>query len=203
MKPRSKPMLKRILDSHHHLWDYDPDQYPWIPKESTAAQSYNLNDMAEHAGPYHVQATIAVHARQTLQENDWLINQAKRSTLCKGVVGWAPVLDERINEVLASYENEPLFKGVRYAIQNEKDPHFMLRPAFLRGLKAINKIGLRYDILIYSHQLPNTIKMVDLLPDDMPFVLDHIAKPTITPNKVDEQWVLNLAELEHLAPFPA
>ncbi|MFK7788988.1 MAG: amidohydrolase [Phycisphaeraceae bacterium] len=188
-------MQQRIFDSHHHLWDYDPKQYPWIPKHSAAAHSYNLDDLAQHCGPYDVQSTIAVHARQTLEENEWLIEHARNHKLCSGVVGWVPMLDDHIDEVLAHYEDEPLFKGVRYALQNEKDPNFMLSAAFMRGLKAISRTNLRYDILIFGRQLPNTIMMVDRMPEDMPFVLDHIAKPTILPSKFDEQWASDVTEL--------
>lgn len=188
-------MHQRIFDSHHHLWDYDPQQYPWIPKQSVAAKSYGLDDLVRHCGAYDVQATIAVHARQTLEETDWLVERAERHAVCKGVVGWVPMLDARIDEVLARYAGEPLIKGVRYAIQREQDPQFMLSPAFLRGLEAVSRTNLRYDILIHDCQLANTIKMVDKMPAEMPFVLDHIAKPRIMPGKFDHSWAHGIAAL--------
>lgn len=188
-------MPPRILDSHHHLWDYDPQQYPWIPLGSPLERTYKLDDLALHCGECDVQGTIAVQARQTLQETDWLLTLADANPLCKGVVGWVPLQDDSITDILDSYADEPLLKGVRHVIQDETDPAFMLRPAFLRGLQALSKTNLRYDILIFGHQLPNTIKMVDALPDDMPLVLDHIAKPVIDPDHFDEQWARDFAEL--------
>jgi L-fuconolactonase len=192
-------MPQRILDSHHHLWDYDAEQYPWIPVGSPLEQSYGLDDLSHHRGAYDVQATVAVQARQTLAETDWLLGLAKESDLCKAVVGWVPLQDATISEVLSRYQDEPLLKGVRHVIQDEEDPAFMLRPAFLNGLQELSKTDLRYDILIFGHQLPNTIKMVDALPDDMPLVLDHIAKPVIAPGdepgKFDEQWAQDFTEL--------
>lgn len=188
-------MTKRILDSHHHLWEYDSDQYPWIPVGSPLEQSYNLDDLAQHSGDCDVQATVAVQARQTLEENNWLIGLAKQNDLCKAVVGWVPLQDDNIAEVIERYADEPLLKGVRHVIQDEQDPAFMLRPAFLNGLQSLSKTHLSYDILIFGHQLPNTIKMVDALPDDMPLVVDHIAKPVIDAGKFDEQWATGFAEL--------
>ncbi len=187
-------MPTRILDSHHHLWDYDPQQYPWIPVGSPLEQSYGLRDLATHSAGCHVNASIAVQARQTLQETDWLLSLAKRDPLCVGVVGWVPLQDASIAQVLERYRDEPMLKGVRHVIQDEEDPAFMLRPAFINGLHALNKTSMRYDLLIFGHQLPNTIKMVDQFPD-MPFVLDHIAKPVIHPNQFDEQWADHFAEL--------
>ena len=189
-------MPKRILDSHHHLWDYDAQQYPWIPLGSPLEQSYGLNDLASHASGCNVAATIAVQARQTLAETDWLLACAKQNPLCKGVVGWVALQDDNIAEVLERFTDDPLLKGVRHVIQDEQDPEFMLRPAFINGLQALGKTDLRYDILIFGHQLPNTIKMVDLFPE-MPFVLDHIAKPVIDADsgKLDPQWEVDFAAL--------
>ncbi|MEM9019158.1 MAG: amidohydrolase family protein [Planctomycetota bacterium] len=184
-----------IIDSHHHLWDYDPEQYPWIPPGSELQRSYGLDDLAEHRGSYNVQATIAIQARQTLEETDWLIDLAKQYPLCRGVVGWVPLQDEGIEGVLERYADEPLLKGVRHVIQDEADPEFMIRPDFIRGLQALSRTRLRYDILIFGHQLPNTIRMVDALPDDTPLVLDHIAKPVIKPGKMDQQWARDFTEL--------
>ncbi|MEO0476446.1 MAG: amidohydrolase family protein [Planctomycetota bacterium] len=188
-------MPTRILDSHHHLWDYDPQQYPWIPLGSPLEETYGLNDLADHAEGAGLVGSIAVQARQTLEETEWLLGLAKRDPLCRGVVGWVPLQDEAIGEIIGQFSDNPLLKGVRHVIQDEEDPEFMLRPAFIDGIKTCAQAGLRYDILIFGHQLPNTIKMVDRLADDTPLVLDHIAKPVIEPGKFDETWAKDFAEL--------
>lgn len=186
----------RILDSHHHLWDYDPAQYAWINPQtmSPLAQSYTLNDLREHSAGCNLTATVAVQARQTLEETDWLLELAADSPLCVGVVGWVPLQDPNIDTVLERYADQPLLKGVRHVIHDEPDRDFMLRPDFLRGLRALGKTALRYDILIFGLHLPNTIALVDQFPDQ-PFVVDHIAKPVIDSTKFDAQWAKDLAEL--------
>ncbi|MFN3166194.1 MAG: amidohydrolase family protein [Phycisphaeraceae bacterium] len=190
-------MPKRIFDSHHHLWDYDAEQYPWIPVGSPLEQSYGLADLAAHAEGCNLEASVVVQARQTLEETDWLLSLSKQNPLCKAVVGWVPLQDENVAELLARYADEPLLKGVRHVIQDEQDPEFMIRPEFLRGLEALSETRLRYDILIFGHQLPNTIKMVDALPGDMPLVLDHIGKPVINADsgEMDRQWEGDFAAL--------
>jgi len=57
----------------------------------------------------------------------------------------------------------------------------------------LKNYGLVYDILIFEHQLPNTIRFVDQHPDQQ-FVLDHIAKPRIKANEL-EPWARNIREL--------
>ena len=54
----------------------------------------------------------------------------------------------------------------------------MLGPEFLHGIASLERYGLVYDILIFSHQLPAAAEMVRRFPDQV-FVLDHIAKPSI------------------------
>ncbi len=47
--------------------------------------------------------------------------------------------------------------------------------------------------MIFEHQLPNTIRFVDQHPNQV-FVLDHIAKPVIRENKIND-WNKNIREL--------
>ena len=56
-----------------------------------------------------------------------------------------------------------------------------------------------YDILVLESQLPNTIKFVDLHPDQI-FVLDHIAKPLIGRNELSpwRERILELARRENV-----
>ncbi len=187
-------MPQRILDSHHHLWDYDPTDYPWIDPDSILARDYGFDDLKQQAEGCHREATIVVQARQSLKETDWLLGIAKDHPLCVGVVGWVPLMDAGIGDVLARYADEPMLKGVRHVIQDEPDPAFMLQPEFLRGLEALSTTNLRYDLLIFGHQLPNSIKMVDHVPN-LPIVLDHIAKPVIDPAKFDRDWAENISRL--------
>ena len=51
-----------------------------------------------------------------------------------------------------------------------------------------------YDILIFAKHLPATLEFVDRHPRQ-PFVVDHVAKPTITAGRFDEAWARGLREL--------
>jgi L-fuconolactonase len=69
----------------------------------------------------------------------------------------------------------------------------MLREDFNRGISALTRRGLVYDILIFERHLPNTIAFVDRHPNQT-FVLDHIAKPGIAAGEL-EPWAKNIREL--------
>ena len=73
-------------------------------------------------------------------------------------------------------------------------PEFLARPAFNRGVSQLRRHRLAYDILIYAAQLPAAIAFVDRHPSQ-PFVLDHIAKPTIAAVRIDEAWARAFREM--------
>jgi L-fuconolactonase len=53
---------------------------------------------------------------------------------------------------------------------------------------------LVYDVLILARHLPQTIAFVDRHPDQ-PFVVDHLAKPTIRDGQFDTRWADGLRAL--------
>ena len=159
-----------ILDAHQHFWSYDEKQYPWIPKGSPLHR--------KEASATGVGASIAVQARQTVEESRWLLQLADQFPTIKGVVGWVDLRSEKIGAQLEECSRHPKFVGVRHVVQDEPDPEFMLRPDFLRGIGMLEDFKLSYDILIFPKQLPGTIELVKRFPGQ-PVVLDHIAKPNI------------------------
>ena len=167
-----------IIDSHQHFWKYDARQYPWIPKGSPLQRDWLPADWQEEAQHVGVGGSIAVQARQTLEESRWLLQLADENPDIKGVVGWVDLRSENVGAQLAEFSRHPKFVGVRHVVQDEPDDDFMLRPDFLRGIGMLNEFKLTYDILIFPKQLPAAIELVHRFPNQ-PFVLDHIAKPFI------------------------
>lgn len=183
------------IDSHHHFWNYDHQQYGWIndgmkqlKRDFTPSDLQPLCDAAGIAG------VVSVQARQSLAETDWLIEIAERHQLVRGVVGWVPLAEKNIEQHLEQVSRSSWLKGVRHVVQDEPDDAFILGADFNRGVKQLSRFGLIYDILIFSKHLPNAIKFVDMHPEQ-PFVLDHIAKPTIRLTQFDHDWEKNLREL--------
>lgn len=183
-----------IIDSHHHYWHYNPVDYDWIDDSMNVIRADFLPDKLEktirEAG---VDGVVSVHARQSMQETDWLIEMGRQHSFMKGVVGWLPLMSEEIETYLIKYSGEPLLKGLRHVVQGEKDPDFILGTDFNRGVSLLKKYSLVYDILVFERQLPNAIRFVDRHPGQV-FVLDHIAKPLIGNNELSP-WKENIREL--------
>ncbi len=137
--------------------------------------------------------SIAVQARQSLTETRWLLELAAKNPRIRGVVGWANLAGERIEAELDKLAANSVLRGVRHVIQDEPDDRFMLREDFLRGIAALARRGLTYDLLIFERHLPIACEFVRRFPDQ-PFVLDHIAKPAIAQGRI-EPWATNIRKL--------
>jgi L-fuconolactonase len=167
------------IDSHQHFWNYSAAEYPWIGAGMERLACDHLPaDLETVARPVGVVGSVAVQARQSLAETRWLLSLAKKHPFIRGVVGWVDLRSERVADDLAILADDEKFVGVRHVVQDEPDPRFVLGEAFVRGVRALHRFGLTYDLLIYPHQLPAAIDLVGLLPEQ-PFVLDHLAKPRI------------------------
>ncbi len=149
-----------------------------------------LEEVIQGAG---VTGTIAVQARQTMEETERLSELAMRTDLIRGVVGWAPLANPDAERELDRLARLPKLKGMRHVLHDEPDPFFMLRDDFNRGIALLKNYGLRYDLLIFASQLPQTIDFVDRHPNQI-FVVDHIAKPRIR-DKTLSPWKETLSEL--------
>lgn len=183
-----------ILDAHHHLWQYSRKEYGWISDEmSVLARDFTVTDLRATAAKCGVTGSIAVQARQAIAETEQLLDIAEADDFVRGVVGWAPLVDPALNEVLDRWSTRSKLKGLRHVVQDEPDDAFLLRDDFNRGVAEALRRGLTYDILIFARHLPTAAQFVDRHPSGR-FVLDHIAKPSISAGEI-EPWRSHMIEL--------
>jgi L-fuconolactonase len=184
----------KTIDAHHHLWRYTAAEYGWIDEEMGALRRDFLpSDLRAAMASAGVDGTVAVQARQTLEETRWLLDLADANDAIRGVVGWAPIAGEDFPECMEEFDGREKLKGLRHVIQGEKDEYYILREDFNSGIRTMLGSGLVYDILIYERHLPQTIEFVDEHPEQV-FVLDHLAKPLIA-GGVLEPWAGLMREL--------
>ncbi|HZO55401.1 MAG TPA: amidohydrolase family protein [Bryobacteraceae bacterium] len=186
-------MVLRV-DSHHHFWNYSVQEYGWIGEPMKAIRrTFEPSDLKAAVAPVGVDAVVSVQARQTVEETDFLLAQASKNEFIRGVVGWVPLVEEGVENVIEHYKAHAKFKGVRHVVQDEPDVNFIMRDDLSRGVSQLKKFGLVYDILIFERQLKPSIQFVDRHPDQV-FVLDHIAKPKIKAGEL-EPWTTDIREM--------
>ena len=181
-----------IIDAHHHLWRYDAREYGWIDGPLAALRrDFLLPELARARTEGGVSATIAVQARQSVTETRWLLGLAAQEPAIVGVVGWLPIASPRLEAELDGIRG-PLV-DLRHVVQGEA-AGFLDDPAFDRGLEALARRDLAYDLLIRDWQLPEAVRCVARHPR-LRFILDHGAKPDLRPGGDLTAWEAGIRDL--------
>lgn len=185
------------IDTHQHFWKYSKEQYPWIGEGmEVLAQDRLPADLKPLLEANGVEGTVAVQARQVVEETEALLAMAEDYDFIRGVVGWVDLRSPNVEAQLQRFKDRKKMVGVRHVVQDEPDEKFVLREDFIRGIGKLKAYDLVYDILIFPHQLPAAIELVRRFPDQV-FILDHIAKPNIK----DEQISPWDSDIKKLASF--
>ena len=200
-------MIEMIkLDAHQHFWNYSRAEYEWIDESMGVLQRdflpRDLKPLLDQSG---FDGSIAVQARQSLEETRWLLELAWQNDFIRGVVGWVDLCSLDIEEQLREFAGDKRLVGVRHVVQGEPDDRFMLRSEFRRGIARLAEFGLTYDLLLFPRHLPVAVELVREFPGQT-FVLDHIAKPAIADGLAESQfrsqfesWARDMRELAKFA----
>jgi L-fuconolactonase len=179
-----------IVDAHHHFWDPATADYPWLTDElSVIRRRFTPDDLAPLLDDAGVDGTVLVQTRSSLDETRDFLATAAETPFIRGVVGWVDLTDPGIAEVLAELRAGPggdRLVGIRHQVHDEPDPDWLSRADVRRGIHAVARADLVYDLLVRSRELPAARSLVASMPDAR-FVVDHLAKPPIRDGNV-EAW---------------
>ena len=165
------------VDAHHHVWQLDRGDYPWLEPRMSIYHDYTLEDLRPQLGG--IDGTVLIQAAPTEAETEFLLETARNSrNLVRGVVGWtdlaAPDAPKRIEEMA----KDPLLKGLRPMLTDIEDTYWILRDPVKPALHAMAECGLCFDALIEPRHLPMMTVFGNLHPK-LKIVIDHAAKPPI------------------------
>jgi L-fuconolactonase len=191
----------RIVDAHHHLWDVGARDQDWItgPALAPLRRDFLLSDYHSVADVNGVAASVVVQTVTVPEETPELLALAGASDLLAGVVGWTDLTASDIADRIAALTEMPggaKLVGLRHQVQSEPDPDWLTRPDVLRGLGAIARAALVYDLVIRAGQLGASARAAAAVPD-LVFVLDHLGKPPIAAGHT-EPWAQDLRGLAAL-----
>ncbi len=186
-----------FIDSHQHFWHYKSAEYGWISAAmNILRRDYLPQDLQPLLAQSGFRGTVAVQARQSLTETEWLLDLADRHDFIKGVVGWVDLQSVQVKEQLQRFSAHPKLKGFRHVVHDEADDQFMLRPVFLQGLELLQEYDLTFDLLLFPRHLSVASQVAARFPQQR-FVLDHLAKPRIR-ERILSPWNQDIAGLaEH------
>lgn len=181
------------IDAHQHFWHYDPVRDDWITEEmSVIRRDFLPQELETELAEQGIDGSVAVQADQSEDETRFLLQLAERHPFVVGVVGWLDLRAADLAERLEHFSRFERFCGVRHIAQAEPDD-FLEREDVVRGIRTLGDFDLTYDLLVYPHQLPAALALVEKLPDQR-FVMDHLAKPRIRDGEL-EPWAAQMSEL--------
>ena len=188
------------IDTHQHYWRYFAAEFPWIGGAMSALRKDLLPpDVMPSMMACDIAAVVAVQARSSVQETEFLLELAHANPNILGVVGWEDLRAPDLSERLDVWSGHNVLKGFRHILQDEPDPGAVLRDkAFDHGVSALQSRKWTYDVLVYDHQLPVVLDFCSRH-DRHWLVLDHLGKPCIrdwhTKPEVPLRWLACIREL--------
>jgi L-fuconolactonase len=182
-----------VVDAHQHFWDPAKASYPWMTDAlAPIRRRFGPEDLEPLLAANGIDRTILVQTRSSLDETREFLATAAEHDFIAGVVGWIDLTAD-VAKQIASLRAGPggaKLVGIRHQVHDEADPEWLAKKDVRRGIAAVGKAGLTYDILVRTRELPAALALVKALPD-MRFVIDHIAKPPIASGETAD-WAARL-----------
>jgi L-fuconolactonase len=188
------------VDAHHHFWDPARASYPFLTDElASIRRAFGPADLAPLIDAAGIDATIVVQTRSSVEETEEFLATAADTPFVRGVVGWVDLRDPAAGETIAELRAGPggdRLVGIRHQVHDEADADWLRRDDVQRGIRAVGKAGLVYELLVRARELPAARDVVAALPD-VRFVVDHLAKPAIRKG-ADPAWDAAVASFREL-----
>jgi predicted TIM-barrel fold metal-dependent hydrolase len=176
--PDTKAARMPIIDTHQHLWDLTQFRLPWVKPGTALGRSFRLTDYQKAAEGLGIVKTIYmevdVEPSEQQAESDFVIATCKRSDsgMVAGVVSGRPASDG-FKSYVEQFRDSPYIKGIRQVLHvSATPPGYCLDPKFVRGVRLLGSLGLRFDLCMRPDELPDAGKLIDACPDTQ-FILDH------------------------------
>jgi len=178
------------IDAHFHLWDNNVRDHRWVRQVPGLGETFVLDDYELQAREAGIEGAILVQVLNDADETSDFLAAASRSPFIRGVVGWLDLEDANVSEhvsMLCSSTHGHSLVGVRHLVEGETDSEFLERPSVLRGLCALAKEDLVFDLVVRPRQMASALRALRLCPE-LRVVLDHAGKPPIG-DQLDGEWV--------------
>ncbi len=177
-----------IIDPHHHLWDLNLGQYPWLGDLGPLRRNYLPEDYLSDARGHNVVATVHVEASRggddSLGETRWLEALDKPGGVAARYVAHVPLASAGAPALIEAQAAFPRVVGVRDILSWSEDParRFAARgdlmgdPTWRAGLGALARHGLVFELMVFPSQLAEAARLVREFPNQL-FVLEHCGSP--------------------------
>ena len=205
-----------MIDAHHHLWDLDAVDYPWLMEKgkkrffgdpTSIQRNYTIDEHIELAGAHGFKASvhIQVGAANALEEAKWVDKIAKQNPSWPMVqVAFCDLslddcehqLDELqklssvvgVRQIIGRSPLEDTISGTNTLLESDE---------FKAGLQSISDRGLSFDLQIIP-ELSEKCAAVFSQFQDLKVILCHAGSPYNRSTKGIAAWAEDLKHLSNL-----
>jgi predicted TIM-barrel fold metal-dependent hydrolase len=207
------PVLRPIIDSHHHLWKLGRHPYAWLSPESPPRpfgdhsrlkRDYLLDDYLRDIDGLNVVGSVFVEANAGAPSAEiaWVDEIAQGAKLPDASVGYLDLRTKDVKRTVAEFIRSPRMRGVRMSLAwHEKNPAWrfvdrvdvMQSREFRDGFAALADNGLVFDTVVVPRQLAQVAELARAYPTQ-PIVIDHLGTPLFDDDVDRTAWIAGVKE---------
>jgi len=177
-----------IVDAHHHFWNTARNPLPWMTPEHGAIDGiFEAEALAPSLAAHGIDRTVLVQGADLDSDTDYLFELADRIAWVGAVTAWLPLADPtRCRRRLAELRHRRKLRAVRHLIHDEPDPHWIMQPEVLESLAHVVESGLILELpVVFPRHFGDAAELAARFPD-LRLVIDHLGKPPIGSDRMDE-----------------
>ena len=210
--------LLQIVDAHHHLWDLQAVDYPWlrergVPRffgDPTPIQcDYRVPEFRQDHGRFHVSKSVHVQvgtaAGEELAETRWLDQCAEQSGLPSAIVGFCDMSSDKARCTMEHHlQVSPRVRGMRHIIsrhhsedQRNGSPALLSNPCVRANLRTLSSLDLSFDLQLTPPHMQAAAELLGQTPE-LRVALCHAGSPWRRERSKLTEWRSGLAALAAL-----
>jgi predicted TIM-barrel fold metal-dependent hydrolase len=187
---------RKIVDAHHHLWDLDACNYPWLMAKGVRRffgdpapiqKNYLVQDLRHDARRFELEASVHVQVGvapgDEVKETAWLQTVGDAEGLPSAIVAFCELDQPGAPAVIAEHMRYSRVRGVRQIIgrSDEEDAQtgsgsLIDLPRWLDNLEMLGELGLSFDLQMTPGQAGRIADVLAKAPST-PVALCHCGSP--------------------------
>jgi L-fuconolactonase len=171
--------IPELVDSHHHLWRRAELPRTGILASPYLARDFPWEDLEREWDGLAVSSTVFVQVRDSDDDIAYVEDLARRHPRLGAMIAWAPLERDEAGPLLRRLRRHPIVRGVRRSTQHEPDPEFIIRPAYVAGVRLLAETGLLCELCVRHEQLAAVPRLARECPETT-IVLQHLGKPDVS-----------------------
>lgn len=175
------------LDAHIHLWESNDGEHCWMRAKIAALnREFTEEDLRALRGKCGVGGAIVVQAYHNVRETKKWLQRAEKSDQLIGVVGWADLFGERLEDDVREYRRSPKFVGLRPLPLDTFGGDWLSDPRSKVSIKKLQALDVSVDTLQRVENLPRARAFFREFPG-LRLVLNHGGRPAVM-TSILEPW---------------